>query len=468
MSLHVYNTLTRQKEEFVPLKNDKEVGMYTCGPTVYNYAHIGNIRSYVFADLLRRVLEYNGFEVKHVMNITDVGHLLSDADEGEDKMIKRAKETGQSPWEIAKQITDVFFKDFERLNLLKPKIVCRATEHIQEMIDFVKVLLEKGYAYEISDGIYFDISKLADYGKLSRINLEEQMAGARVDVNPEKRHPADFALWKRAEPNHIMQWESPWGMGYPGWHIECSAMSIKYLGQEFELHTGGIDHIPIHHENEIAQNTGYTDKEVVRYWMHGEFLQVDGGKMSKSLGNVWTISDIAQRGYNPLAYRYMCLNAHYRKTMNFTWNGLESANTALTRLWINVEKFRESTNHLANMSQLDHYQKRFEEAIDDDLNVPEALGILWEMVRNSEVVSKEGYDLILEMDRVFGLNLDQEIEKQQELSADLMQLIEERKEARVNKDWARSDALRGELKAKGVLVKDTKEGQVWEVVTPEQ
>lgn len=463
MSLQVYNTLTRDKEEFTPLK-EQEVGIYSCGPTVYNYAHIGNLRAYVFADLLKRVLEYNGFKIKHVMNITDVGHLLSDADEGEDKMAKTARETGKTPWEIAAFFTDVYFKDCQKLNIIRPTVVCKATEHIQEMIDFVQVLLEKGFAYEISDGIYFDIKKLPDYGKLSRANIDEQIAGARVEVNDEKHHPADFALWKKADPQHIMQWQSPWGMGYPGWHIECSAMSIKYLGRHFDIHTGGIDHIPIHHENEIAQNNGYTGDDVVNYWMHGEFLQVDGGKMSKSLGNVWTIGDLEKRGFEALSYRYMCLNAHYRKVMNFTWEGLEGAQIALNRLRANVEKFRESTNHLGKMDILDEYQSRFEEAINDDLNVPEALGILWEMVRNQEVVSKEAYDLILEFDRIFALSLDKVVEKQQELSEELMQLIEARKEARAAKDWAKSDALRDELKEKGVLVKDTKDGMVWEIV----
>ncbi len=464
MSLRVYNTLARQKEEFKPIK-DQEIGLYTCGPTVYNYAHIGNMRSYIFADLLRRVLEYNNYEINHVMNITDVGHLVSDADEGEDKMAKTAREIGKTPWEIAEFYTKAFFIDTEKLNIQRPKIVCKATEHIQEMIEFVQVLLDKGYAYEISDGIYFDISKLSDYGMLSNINLEEQIAGARVEVNTEKHHPADFAVWKKAELNHIMQWESPWGMGYPGWHIECSTMSIKYLGRHFDIHTGGIDHIPIHHENEIAQNKGYTGEKVVNYWMHGEFLQVDGGKMSKSLGNVWTVSDMEKRGYEPLAYRYMCLNAHYGKVMNFTWEGLDSSQKALNRLRINVEKFRNATNHLDKPELLKIYKERFEKAINDDLNIPEALGILWELVRNPEMVSKEAYDLIYKFDNIFALNLQMEIEKRQELPEELMKLIEERKEARANKDWARSDILRDQLKEHGVIVKDTKEGMVWEIVS---
>ena len=463
MSLRLYNTLKREKEEFTPLK-DKEVGLYTCGPTVYNYAHIGNMRSYVFADYLRRVLEYNGFNVKHVMNITDVGHLLSDADEGEDKMAKRARETGKTPEEIAEYYTNVFFEDSYKLNLLPPVIKCKATEHIDEMIEFVEDLVEKGYAYEISDGIYYDISKLSDYGALSRIDLEEQQAGARVEVNQEKRHPADFALWKKADPNHIMQWESPWGMGYPGWHIECSAMSIKYLGDRFDIHTGGIDHIPIHHENEIAQNKAYTGHQVVNTWMHGEFLQIDKGKMSKSIGNIYTITDLEEKGIDPLAYRYMCANAHYRKTMNFTWDGLESAVKSLERLRKNIENFRNAENSIKDKKTLNEYKERFVDAINDDLNIPGALGVLWELVRNKEMVSKEGYQLILDFDKIFGLSLEQELETNQELPAELMDLIKERAEARQNKDWARSDEIRDELKEKGVIVRDTKDGQEWELV----
>ena len=312
MDIRLYNTLSRSKEVFVPIKQGK-VGVYSCGPTVYNYAHIGNLRTYVFMDILRRIFEYNGYKVKSVMNITDVGHLLSDADDGDDKMAKAAKEQNKTPEEIAEYYSSVFFKDIARLNIKRPTITPKATDHIQEMINIVVDLIEKGYGYETDDGIYFDISKFENYGKLSHMNLEDQLAGARVNVNTGKRHPADFAIWKKAEPNHIMQWQSPWGMGYPGWHIECTAMSNKYLGNLFDIHTGGIDHVPIHHENEIAQAEAWLGQKAVNYWMHSEFMLVDGGKMSKSLGNTWTVENLVERGYTPMEFRYLCLNTQYRQ-----------------------------------------------------------------------------------------------------------------------------------------------------------
>lgn len=329
--LKVYNTLTRRKEEFVPL-NDKVVTMYSCGPTVYSYAHIGNMRAYLFMDSVRRTLKYNGYKLKGVMNITDVGHLLSDGDDGEDKMEKASREQQKSVYEIAAIYTDAFMKDLAKLNIGKPEIIAKATDHINDMIKYVEALVEKGYGYETSDGIYFDISKFREYGKLSGLDLEGQRAGARVDVNDEKRNPADFALWKKAPKEHIMQWESPWGMGYPGWHIECSAMSRKYLGDTFDIHTGGVDHIPVHHENEIAQSEALVGHKTVDYWMHVEFMQVDGGKMSKSLKNTYTVSELEQKGYSAMAFRYFCLNTHYRKKLNFTFEGMDAAKTAYNRL----------------------------------------------------------------------------------------------------------------------------------------
>ena len=328
--LKIYNTLTRNKEDFKPIREGK-VSMYSCGPTVYNYAHIGNLRTYIFMDIFRRVLRYDGYKIKGVMNITDVGHLMSDADDGEDKMAKASREQKKTPLEIAQFYTSVFFEDLSKLNIGRPEVIAKATEHIQDMISYVSQLVDKGYAYEIDDGIYFDISKFEGYGKLSRLNLEEQQAGARVEVNSQKRHPADFALWKKAEPGHIMQWDSPWGRGYPGWHIECSAMSRKYLGMPFDVHTGGVDHIPVHHENEIAQNEALTGKQSVNYWVHGEFMLVDNGKMSKSLGNTYRISDLEDRGYRALDFRYFCLNTHYRKKLNFTFEGLDAAKSAYAR-----------------------------------------------------------------------------------------------------------------------------------------
>lgn len=457
--LRIYNTLTRQKEDFTPIHEGKAY-MYSCGPTVYNYAHIGNLRTYIFMDLFRRTLRYDGYKLKGVMNITDVGHLLSDGDTGEDKMQKASREQKKSPWEIAAYYTDVFFTDLKKLNIGKPEIIAKATDHIQEMIDYVQKLVEKGYGYEIDDGIYFDIGKFPGYGKLSRLNLEEQQAGARVEVNSQKRHPADFALWKKAEPEHIMQWPSPWGMGYPGWHIECSAMSLKYLGMPFDIHTGGVDHIPVHHENEIAQNEALTGKKSVNYWVHGEFMLVNNGKMSKSLGNTYRISDLEERGYKALDFRYFCLNTHYRKKLNFTFEGLDAAKAAYARLLAQVYKHK-TAKASGNTALAEKYLEQFRQAIDDDLNVPLALGILWTMMK--ETPAKELYTAALEFDKVLGLDLDKtEAPKEEEQKTDAPQeviaLCEERKAAKAAKDWAKADKLRADIAAMGYTVVDTKDG----------
>ena len=402
MDLKLYNTLSRSKETFVPIKKNK-ASIYSCGPTVYNYAHIGNLRTYVFMDVLRRILQYCGYEVTSVMNITDVGHLLSDRDTGDDKMVKAAKEQNKTPEEIAQYYTSIFFKDIERLNILCPQFTPKATEHIAEMIEVVKALLDKGFAYETADGIYFDISKFPNYGKLSRANLEEQLAGARVNVNTGKRHPADFALWKKAEPNHIMQWQSPWGMGYPGWHIECTAMSNKYLGDVFDIHTGGIDHVPIHHENEIAQAESWLGKKAVNYWMHSEFMLVNGGKMSKHLKNTYTVDDLIEKGYSPMEFRYLCLNVQYRQKLNFTWESMESAKTAYQRLATHLYEHKQSEAK-TDKKVLDDFLQEFNEAISDDLNVPMAMGVLWKMIKLP--ASKDVYETALVMDRVFALDFD--------------------------------------------------------------
>ena len=455
--LKVYNTLTREKETFTPLQPDK-VRMYSCGPTVYNYAHIGTLRTYVFMDMLRRVLKYDGYKILGVMNITDVGHLLSDGDEGEDKMEKAAKEQKKSPREIADYYTEIFFKDFKRLNIGKPEIIAKATDHIPEMIAYVQDLTKKGYGYETSDGIYFDIGKFPAYGKLSRLNLDEQIAGARVEVNSEKRHPADFALWKKAEKNHIMQWESPWGMGYPGWHIECSAMSRKYLGVTFDIHTGGVDHIPVHHENEIAQSEAREGVRTVNVWMHGEFMLVDGGKMSKSLQNTYTIDQLVARGYTPLAFRYFCLNAHYRKKLNFTFEGMDAAQTAYDRLLETLYKHKTSAEK-TDPSVLEKYRKAFADAIDDDINLPLALGVLWTMCK--EKPSRDVYETALSFDAVFGLDLHtaHAPEKTEEpVPAEITALAEQRLQARREKNWAESDRLRDEIQARGYAIADGKDG----------
>lgn len=330
MELIIYNTLTRKKENFKP--KEKTVRIYSCGPTVYSYAHIGNLRAYIFMDTLRRTLKYNGYNLKHAMNITDVGHLESDADEGEDKIAKAAKKENKNPYEIAEYYTKIFLQDLEKLEIDKPEIICKATEHIKEMQEYVSEIIKNGYGYETSRGIYFDIKKLDKYPILSDRKIDEQIAGARIEIDKEKRNPEDFAIWIKAPENHLMKWESPWGLSYPGWHIECSAMSTKYLGEEFDIHTGGIDHIPTHHENEIAQSKGKSGKIPAKYWMHCNFLQVNGGKMSKSLGNIYTLKDLEAKGIDPIAYKLLCFSSHYRNKLNFTFEGIEASNTSLKRL----------------------------------------------------------------------------------------------------------------------------------------
>ncbi len=453
--MRLYNTITRRKDEFSTLDGSNVVRMYSCGPTVYNYAHIGNLRTYVFMDLLRRVLKYEGYEIKGVMNITDVGHLLSDSDDGEDKMAKTAREQQKSPWEIAEYYTSVFMKDFERLNIGKPEIICKATDHIRQMIDYVVGLCEKGYGYETQDGIYYDISKFRDYGILSGNTLDDLKAGARIEVNSEKRNPYDFAIWKKAPKEHIMQWPSPWGQGYPGWHIECSAMSREYLGDTFDIHTGGVDHIPIHHENEIAQSSGLTGKQPAKFWIHGDFMLVDGGKMSKSLGNTYTIDQLIAKGYDPMVFRYFCLNAHYRKKLNFTFETMDATKVSYERLCQAVLKHKNSTA-TTSKEVLDKYKASFREAICDDLNIPSALGVLWTLLK--EPASKDIYEVVIDFDRVFGLSLDKIKEERQDIPSDIIAKADKMQEARKVKDYQTADALRAELLALGYIVKNTKEG----------
>ena len=460
MAIKLYNTLTREKEEFKPLE-DNTVRIYSCGPTVYSYAHIGNFRAYIFMDTLRRVLKYNGYKLKHVMNITDVGHLESDADEGEDKMEKAARKENKNPYEIAKYYADIFFKDIKRLNIDEPEIIAKATEHIPEMLEFVEGLVKNGYAYETSKGIYFDISKLDKYPVLSNRKIDEQIAGARVDVDEEKRNPYDFALWIKAPENHIMKWESPWGLSYPGWHIECSAMGRKYLGDQFDIHTGGIDHIPTHHENEIAQSKGLTGKIPAKFWMQVEFLQVDGGKMSKSLGNTYTLDQLQEKGIEPLAYKLFCFTAHYRTKLNFTFEIALSNQKALNRLREGFVKHQEGLENIPE-EKIKEYEDKFVEIINDDLNIPTAMGLVWEIIRNPQK-SKQYAELLLKFDEVLGLDLINSKKylddaEKVELPEEILKLVEERKKARENKDWALSDKIRDELKEKGYIVKDTKEG----------
>ena len=464
MTVKLYNTLTKQKSDFVPL-NGNEVRIYSCGPTVYSYAHIGNFRTYIFMDNLRRMLEYNGYNLKHVMNITDVGHLESDSDEGEDKMEKAAKKENKSPYEIAEFYTKAFFKDMEKLHIERPEIIAKATEHIPDMLEFAKEIVKNGYGYETSTAIYFDVSKLDKYPVLSNRNIEEQIAGARVDVDPEKRNPYDFAIWIKAPKNHIMKWDSPWGLSYPGWHLECSAMSRKYLGEEFDIHTGGVDHIPTHHENEIAQSKGAFGKIPAQIWMHVEFLQIDGGKMSKSLGNVYTISQLEEKGIEALAYKLFCYTAHYRTKLNFTFEGAAASQKALNRL---REAFVKHNNGNDNVDDelIQKYKNKFLDAINDDLNMPLAMSTVWELARN-DLKSKKISDLLLDFDKVLGLDLknsEKYLEEQNkvELPDEIADLLEKRKKAREEKNWQLSDEIRDVLKEKGYIVKDTKEGMTVE------
>ena len=464
--IKLYNTLTKQKSDFIPL-NGNEVRIYSCGPTVYGYAHIGNFRAYTFVDNLRRTLEYNGYTLKHVMNITDVGHLESDADEGEDKMEKAAKKENKDPYEIAKFYTDAFFKDMGRLNIERPEIIAKATDHIEDMLEFAKEIVRNGFGYETSKGIYFDISKLDKYPVLSNRKVEDQIAGARVDVDPEKRNPYDFAIWIKAPENHIMKWNSPWGLSYPGWHLECSAMSRKYLGEVFDIHTGGVDHIPTHHENEIAQSKGAFGKIPAKVWMHVEFLQVDGGKMSKSLGNVYTLDQLQEKGIEPLAYKLFCYTAHYRTKLNFTFEGALASQKALNRLRESYIKHKNSEENIEE-SKIEEYKERFLEAINDDLNFPLAMSIIWEIARN-ERQSKKIAELLLQFDKVLGLDLknsEKHIENQKniDLPEEITELLEKRKQARNEKNWDLSDKLREELIEKGYIVKDTKTGMTIEKI----
>ena len=456
MDIYFYNTLTKKKEKFIPI-DSKEVKIYSCGPTVYKDATIGNMRTNIFQDILRRTLEYNGYKVKQAMNLTDVGHLVSDGDEGEDKMIKSAKEEHKTPQEIAEHYTKAFFEDLKALNIEMPEIICKATDHIQDMINYVQKLMEKGYAYETSTAIYFDVSKLDKYPVLSNLDVEKQKAGARVKVDPEKRNPYDFALWIKAPANHIMKWDSPWGPSYPGWHIECSAMGQKYLGEQFDIHTGGIDLIPTHHENEIAQSKGMCGKIPARYWMHGEYLLINGGKMSKSLGNVYLIKDIAERGYNPLVYRLFTYTSHYRNKLNFTWEAIESTAKSYKRLKSGYQAHLNGSEQIEE-SIIDDYAQRFNSAINDDLNMPLAMSVVWEVIR-SEKKSPKLAELLLKFDTVMGLKINEENKEQvEEIPEEILKLAEERKTARENKNWQESDRLRDLINEKGYEIKDTPEG----------
>ncbi len=451
MTLRLYDTYTRELREFRPLR-PPEVGLYTCGPTVYDYAHIGNLRTYVFEDVLRRVLEFNGFKVRHVMNITDVGHLTSDADTGEDKMEKGARRAGKSAWEIAEMYTQAFREDLRHLNIQEPHIWCRATDHIREQIEFIQCIEAKGYTYRTSDGIYFDTSRLPDYGHLARLDIEGLQAGARIDMG-EKRNPTDFALWKFSptDQKRQMEWDSPWGVGFPGWHIECSAMSAKYLGPFFDIHCGGEDHISVHHTNEIAQTQACFGTRLANFWLHGYFLQLDEARMAKSAGGFLRVQTLLDRGYDPLTYRFFCLSAHYRARLNFTWESLDGAAAALNRL-------RLAAYEWGAPGTLDEaFLDRFVEQINDDLNMPRAVAVTWELVR-SDLPAAAKKATLLEFDKVLGLRLAEWKPKEEIIPDEIMALVRQRQQARQEKRWKDADALRDQIVAAGYEVKDTPQG----------
>ncbi len=453
--LKLYNTLTRKKEVFKPIKK-REVRLYTCGPTVYWFAHIGNLRTYLFEDILKRVLEYNGYKVKHVMNITDVGHLVSDQDVGEDKIMVAAKREKKSAKEIARFYEREFKKDLKLLNIKPPTIWVRATETIKDQIELIKVLEKKGFTYKTEDGIYFDTSKLKKYGRLWPKEMKI-LPGARVEMVPGKKNPTDFALWKFTKERKEMVWDSPWGRGFPGWHTECVVMSKKFLGVPFDIHCGGVDHILIHHTNEIAQAEAAWGKILARFWLHGEFLEVEGKKMSKSFGNIFTLGDLINQGYNPLAYRYFCLGAHYRSKLNFTFEVLKASQNALNGIYDKIAQIKPKIFEKNLKSEISKkYKKKFLQAINDDLNTPRAIALMWELIGDEKISKQEKYSLLLEFDKVFGLGFEKI--KKPKVPTEIRKLVREREEYRKRGEFEKADKIREKIKELGWWVEDTKEG----------
>ena len=458
MQLYLYNTLTRRKEEFLPLKSNS-VGLYTCGPTVYNYAHIGNLRTYIFEDVLKRALVYNGFDVRHVMNITDVGHLTGDRDMGEDKLEAGARREGKSAWEIAEYYTDAFKRDMRHLNIQEPTVWCKATDTIAEQIELIQQLEAKEFTYQTSDGVYFDTARFKNYAQLSTQNLDALKEGARVEKNPEKRNSTDFALWKFS-PDGVqrqMEWDSPWGVGFPGWHIECSAMAMKFLGEQLDIHCGGTDHIDVHHTNEIAQSEAATGEKFFNFWMHGAFLIVAGGKkMAKSEGNFLTLDNtFIKRDINPLAYRYAVFQTHYRKPMEYSEESLQAGRNGLRHLHNQVRQISQAAAEATGEINQE-FRSKFLEAVNDDLNMPRAMAVVQAMLKSS-LGSSEKVATILDFDLILGLNLDT-LDRPEALPEEVLKLAADREKARQDKDWAASDRLRDEIQALGYIVQDGKDG----------
>ncbi len=461
--MRLFNTLTRQVEEFGPLKKGK-VGIYSCGPTVYWNQHIGHMYAYVQWDGLVRLLRYLGNEVKWVMNITDVGHMVSDEDAGEDKMEKGARREGLSVEQIAKKYTDQFLESIDLLNIQRPDVLCRATEHIAEQIELIKKIEVNGFAYKTKTGLVFDTGKFPRYAEFGQLSLENQEAGARVEVDPEKKKPWDFLLWVTNQPNHVLQWDSPWGRGFPGWHIECTAMSAKYLGEKFDIHTGGQEHIPVHHTNEIAQAYGAFRHQMVNYWLHNGWLVFDGEKMSKSLGNNILVTDLIQKGFSPLALRYLILTSHYRKGMNFTWSSLAAAQSAYDKLCQFVRAARNAQPAMRKelskekLKKIDQFRVRFLEAVNNDLNFPQGLAILWEMVK-SNIPDMDKVDLVLDWDQILGLGLAN-VQEGIEVPEEVTKLAGERESLRKAGKFVEADRVRMQIEALGFTIKDTAMGPV--------
>lgn len=470
--IRLFNTMGRSLQEFVPITPGK-AGFYGCGPTVYNYAHIGNLRTYIFEDILVRSLRRFGYEVTHVMNVTDVGHLSGDDDTGEDKMVRSARERGQSVLQIAAFYTDAFFRDAASLGIARPTIVCKATEHIGDMIELIKRIEANGYTYSAGGNLYFDVTRFPDYGRLANLRLDDLRAGARIEVDENKRNPHDFVLWftKSKFENQALSWDSPWGRGYPGWHIECSAMSMKYLGESFDIHAGGVDHIAVHHTNEIAQSEGATGKPWVRYWLHADFLVEDKGKMSKSKGGILTVPTLEERGFAPLDYRYFCLGAHYRSQLSFSWEGMEQARASRKSLLDRIAYLREKAGgaDIPDAASLGAEARARLAAFDwhlaDDLSVPRALAELWQLVRDTDIPPAEALGAAFDMDSVLGIGLRGAMAEEPGLDpafvAEIDELIRQRVQAKKEKNWAKADDIRSGLRERGILLEDGPSGTSW-------